>query len=48
LTDTDQERQKPPWVTPRIVAAPKIRQIYWCEFWQDARLPDTDNDRTGE
>jgi len=31
---------KPPWVVPRIKAAPKIRQIYWCEYWQDARLPE--------
>src|SRR5271170_2071473 len=31
---------KPPWVPPRIKAAPKIRQIYWCEYWQDARLPE--------
>lgn len=32
--------ERPPWVKPRIVAAPKIRQIYWCEFWADARLPE--------
>lgn len=31
---------KPPWVEPRIKAAPKIRQIYWCDYWQDARLPE--------
>jgi mRNA interferase MazF len=31
---------RPPWVTPRIKAAPKIRQIYWCDYWQDARLPE--------
>ena len=31
---------KPPWVAPRIKAAPKIRQIYWCDYWQDARLPE--------
>jgi mRNA interferase MazF len=31
---------KPPWVEPRIKAAPKIRQIYWCEYWKDARLPE--------
>ena len=31
---------KPPWVKPRIIAAPKIRQIYWCDFWEDARLPE--------
>jgi mRNA interferase MazF len=32
--------EKPPWVKPRILAAPKIRQVYWCDFWQDARLPE--------
>ena len=32
--------QKPPWVKPRIIAAPKIRQIYWCDFWTDAHLPE--------
>ena len=32
--------ERPPWVAPRIKAAPKIRQLYWCEFWQDARLPE--------
>ena len=32
--------QKPPRIQPRIKAAPKIRQIYWCDYWQDARLPE--------
>jgi mRNA interferase MazF len=32
--------QKPPHVAPRIIAAPKLRQVYWCEFWRDARLPE--------
>lgn len=32
--------RKPPWVQPRIKAAPKIRQIYLCEYWNDARLPE--------
>jgi hypothetical protein len=31
---------KPPRVQPRILAAPKIRQIYWCDFWLDAHLPE--------
>jgi len=31
---------KPQWVHPRIIAAPKIRQIYWCDFWRDAHLPE--------
>lgn len=33
-------REAPPRVPPRILAAPKIRQIYWCDFWQDAHLPE--------
>lgn len=32
--------EKPPWVRPRILAAPKIRQVYWCDFWTDSRLPE--------
>jgi mRNA interferase MazF len=40
MVDEEQKPQKPPWVKPRIIAAPKIRQIYWCEYWQDARLPE--------
>lgn len=34
------ETCKPEWVKPRIQAAPKIRQLYWCEYWRDARLPE--------
>ncbi len=34
------DEQKPRWVEPRIKAAPKIRQIYWCDFWTDAWLPE--------
>lgn len=40
MVDGEQKPQKPPWVKPRIIAAPKIRQIYWCDFWQDAHLPE--------
>lgn len=32
--------ERPPRVQPRITAAPKIRQIYWCDFWIDAHLPE--------
>jgi mRNA interferase MazF len=32
--------QQPIWVEPRIKAAPKIRQLYWCDFWKDAVLPE--------
>jgi mRNA interferase MazF len=31
---------KPPRVKPRLTSAPKIRQIYWCDFWKDAHLPE--------
>jgi mRNA interferase MazF len=34
------DQQRPPRVQPRIKAAPKIRQIYWCDFWHDAQLPE--------
>jgi len=27
-------------VQPRIIAAPKHGQIYWCDFWMDAQLPE--------
>jgi mRNA interferase MazF len=32
--------ERPPRVQPRIIAAPKIRQLYWCDFWRDAHLPE--------
>ncbi|MES1200294.1 MAG: type II toxin-antitoxin system PemK/MazF family toxin [Pseudomonadota bacterium] len=31
---------RPPAIPPKIVGAPKIRQFYWCEFWQDAILSE--------
>lgn len=31
--------QRPRRVQPRIIAAPKLGQIYWCDFWMDAQLP---------
>lgn len=31
---------KPPRVAPRIKAAPKIRQIFWCDFPDDAQIPE--------
>jgi len=27
-------------VLPQIKSAPKIRQIYWCNFWQDSMAPE--------
>jgi mRNA interferase MazF len=32
--------QTPPKVDPRLKAAPKIRQLYWCDFPADAHLPE--------
>jgi mRNA interferase MazF len=31
---------KPPRVPPRLIGAPKIRGLYWCDFWKDAQLPE--------
>jgi mRNA interferase MazF len=33
-------QQAPPKVAPRLTGAPKIRQLYWCDFPQDAQLPE--------
>lgn len=30
----------PPKVVPKLVAAPKIRQLLWCDFPLDAQLPE--------
>lgn len=32
--------QTPPKVAPRLIGAPKIRQLLWCDFPQDAQLPE--------
>jgi mRNA interferase MazF len=34
------EVEKPPRVKPRLVSAPKIRGLYYCDFWRDAQLPE--------
>lgn len=34
------EFPKPPRVQPRVKSAPKIRQLYWCDFPEDAHLPE--------
>jgi mRNA interferase MazF len=31
---------RPPRVRPKIKSAPKIRQLYWCDFPADAQLPE--------
>jgi mRNA interferase MazF len=30
----------PPRISPRLKSAPKIRQLYWCDFPKDAQLPE--------
>ncbi len=35
-----QEQEPPPKVPPRLVGAPRIRQLFWCDFQQDAQLPE--------
>ena len=31
---------KPPRIEPKLVAAPKVRGVYWCDFWKDVMLPE--------
>ena len=31
---------RPPVVKPRLTSAPRIRQMYWCDFPEDAHLPE--------
>jgi mRNA interferase MazF len=38
MAKTDDEA--PPRVEPRLKAAPKIRQLFWCDFPKDAQLPE--------
>jgi mRNA interferase MazF len=34
------EKNTPPRVKPKLTAKPKIRNLYWCDFPQDAHLPE--------
>jgi len=34
------QETRPPKKEPSIKSAPKIRQIYWCEFWKDTIHPE--------
>jgi len=34
------DHQPPPRVAPKVKAAPRIRQIYWCRLPTDAELPE--------
>lgn len=40
--ETKQEEgdEKPPKIKPRLTSAPKIRNMYWCDFPKDAQLPE--------
>ncbi|WP_142417284.1 type II toxin-antitoxin system PemK/MazF family toxin [Bartonella massiliensis] len=31
---------QPPRLKPRLKSAPRIRQIFWCDFPEDAQLPE--------
>lgn len=35
-----QHQTPPPKVQPRLKSAPKVRQLYWCDFPEDAQLPE--------
>jgi mRNA interferase MazF len=34
------EQTPPPRIPPKLVGAPKIRQLLWCDFPKDAQLPE--------
>ncbi|OYY63450.1 type II toxin-antitoxin system PemK/MazF family toxin [Sphingomonas sp. 28-62-11] len=34
------DQSAPLKVAPRLIAAPKIRQLFWCDFPHDAQLPE--------
>jgi mRNA interferase MazF len=36
----EKDHQPPPRVAPKVKAAPRIRQIYWCRLPTDAELPE--------
>jgi mRNA interferase MazF len=35
-----QPQLPPPKIAPQVTSAPSIRQLYWCDFPQDAQLPE--------
>lgn len=37
---TNRPDRPPPRVPPRLRSVPKIRQLYWCDFPEDAQLPE--------
>ncbi len=32
--------ERPPKLKPKVKAAPKVRNMYWCDFPKDAQLPE--------
>ncbi|UTO28204.1 type II toxin-antitoxin system PemK/MazF family toxin [Bartonella harrusi] len=38
--DLNAPYQKPPHIKPRIKSAPRIRQVFWCDFPHDSILPE--------
>jgi mRNA interferase MazF len=36
----EEDHQPPPRVPPKVKAAPRIRQFYWCRLPTDAELPE--------
>jgi mRNA interferase MazF len=34
------EDNRPPRIKPRLKSAPKIRELFWCDFPEDAQLPE--------
>lgn len=34
------DKDKPPRLKPRLKSAPRVRQLYWCDFPKDAQLPE--------
>ncbi len=40
MCNKEEEQLAPPRIEPRIRSAPKVRQVYWCEYPRDAILPE--------
>ncbi len=40
MDDKNNEPSRPPKITPKLLAAPKKRQLYWCNLWNEAQLPE--------
>lgn len=40
LGDINAPYTKPPHIKPRLKSAPRIRQVFWCDFPHDSILPE--------